>query len=91
VDTIGLVNIFLEAFRRLPRVAVHLAVPPPNVPLKRIMKDFAFIIHVLNGDIERVVAGPSDDDDSCNGGIDSGDDGGHDGSGSDSDDGLLWR
>jgi hypothetical protein len=57
------------------------------------MKDFAFKIHDLAGDLERVVVGPDDDGDGNDGGFDSGDYGSLDvsGSDSDSDGGLLWR
>jgi hypothetical protein len=91
VDTMWLVNMFLEAFRRLRRVVVHLGVdvhlslPPPNDLLQRTVKDFAFKINVLSRGLERVVVGPDDDDDdSDDGGFDGGDDGSLDGSDSDS-------
>jgi hypothetical protein len=44
------------------------------------VKDFAFKIHILAGDLERVVVGPVD--------VNSGDNGGLNGSGSDSDGGA---
>jgi hypothetical protein len=49
------------------------------------MRDFAFKILDLAGDLERVVVGPHDDDDGDDGGLDGGNDGGLDSFGSDSD------
>ena len=74
------VNLFREAFVRLRRVAVHLRVPVPNDPLQRTVKDYAFKIHILAGDLERGVLAPVDDDGSL--------DGSGSGSGSDSDGGA---
>jgi hypothetical protein len=74
------VNLFCEAFNRLQWVAVHLGVPAPNDPLQRTVKDYAFKIHILAGDLERGVLAPVDDD--------GGDDGSLDSSDSDSDDGA---
>jgi hypothetical protein len=81
------VNLFHEAFVKLRKVAVHLGVPAISHPLQTTMKDYAFKINVLVGDLERGVLAPIDDD--------GGDDGGIDvsvsGSGSDSDGGAPPR
>jgi hypothetical protein len=77
---------FLEAFRRLRLVSVEVSLPRPNDPRQRTAKDFAFKIHDLAGDLERVVVSPHDhDDDSDNGGFVGDDYGSLDGSGSDYD------
>jgi hypothetical protein len=69
------VNLFHEAFVKLRKVAVHLGVPAPRDPLQMTVKDYAFKINVLVGDLERGVLAPVDDD--------GGDDGALDVSGSD--------
>jgi hypothetical protein len=76
------VNLFGEAFVKLQKVAVHLRVPAPRDPLQMTVKDYAFKINILVGDLERGVLAPVDDD--C------GDDGSLDvfGFGSDSDGGA---
>jgi hypothetical protein len=64
--------LFREAFNRLRRVAVHLGVPAPNDLLQRTVKDYAFKIHILAGDLERGVLAPVDDDDGDDGSFDGG-------------------
>jgi hypothetical protein len=71
------VNLFREAFNRLRQVVVHLGVPAPNDPLEMTVKDYAFKIHILAGNLERGVLAPVDNED--------GDDGSLDGYGSGSD------
>jgi hypothetical protein len=73
------VNLFCDAFVKLRKVAIHLRVPVPNYPLQRTVKDYAFKINILVGDLQRGVLTPVDND--------GGDDGSLDGSGSDSDGG----
>jgi hypothetical protein len=75
--------LFHEAFVKLRKVVVHLGVSAPSHPLKMIVKDYAFKINVLVGDLERGVLAPVDDDGDDDGNLDvSGS-----GSGSDSDSG----
>jgi hypothetical protein len=71
--------LFHEAFVKLRKVAVHLRVPTPSHPLQMTVKDYAFKINVLVGDLERGVLAPVDDDSGDNGDLDVS------GSGSDSD------
>jgi hypothetical protein len=80
--------LFREAFNKLRRVTVHLAVPRPNDPLHRPVRDYTFKIHILAGDLERGVLDPVDDDGGDDGVFDGGDDGGLDDSGSDFDGGA---
>jgi hypothetical protein len=51
-------NLFHEAFMKLRKVAVHLGVPAPSHPLQMTVKDYAFKINVLVGDLERGVLAP---------------------------------
>jgi hypothetical protein len=76
-----LVNLF-RAFVKLRKVVVHLGVPAPRDPLQMTMKDYAFKINVLVGDLERGVLAPVDDDNNDDGGLDVS------GSGSNSDGGA---
>jgi hypothetical protein len=46
-------NLFHEAFVKLRKVAVYLGVPPHSHPLQMTVKDYAFKINVLFGDLER--------------------------------------
>jgi hypothetical protein len=75
---------FHEAFMMLRKVVVHLGVPALRDPLQMTVKDYAFKINILVGDLERGVLAPVDDDDNNDGG----EDGGLGGSGSDSDGGA---
>jgi hypothetical protein len=76
--------LFHEAFVKLRKVVVYLGVPPHSHPLQMTVKDYAFKINVLFGDLERGVLAPVDDDGGDDGGLDvSGS-----GSGSDSDGGA---
>jgi hypothetical protein len=73
------VNLFHEAFVKLQKVAVHLEVPTPSHPRQMTMKNYAFKINVLVGDLERGLLAPVDDDGGDNGGLNvsgSGSDGG---------------
>jgi hypothetical protein len=81
------VNMFLQAFRRLRRVAVELGLPQPNDLLQRTMRDCTYKIHDLARDLEGVVIGPHDDndDDGDVGSFNGSDNGGLDGSSSGSD------
>jgi hypothetical protein len=63
-------NLFHEAFVKFRKVAVHLRVPTPSHPLQMTVKDYAFKIIVLVGDLERGVLAPVDDDDGDDGGLD---------------------
>jgi hypothetical protein len=72
--------LFHEAFMKLRKVAIHLGVPAPSHPLQMTVKDYAFKINVLVGDLERGVLAPVDDH--------GGDDGGLNVFGSDSDSGA---
>jgi hypothetical protein len=63
-------NLFHEAFVKLRKVAIHLGVPPPSHPLQMTMKDYAFKINVLVGDLERGVLTPVDDGGGDDGGLD---------------------
>jgi hypothetical protein len=74
--------LFHEAFVKLRKVAVHLGVQPPSHPLQTTVKDYAFKIYVLVGDLKRGVLAPVDDDDGDDGGLDIS------GSGSNSDGGA---
>jgi hypothetical protein len=78
------VNLFCEAFMKLRKVVVHLGVPAPRDLLQMTVKDYAFKINILVGNLERGVLAPVGDD----GNNDSGEDGSLDGSGSDSDGGA---
>jgi hypothetical protein len=74
-----LANLFHEAFVKLQKVAVHLEVPTPSHPWQMTMKNYAFKINVLVGDLERGLLAPVDDDGGDNGGLNvsgSGSDGG---------------
>jgi hypothetical protein len=53
-----LVNLFCDAFVKLRKVAVHLRVPVPNDPLQRTVKDYAFKIIILAGDLEKECSPP---------------------------------
>jgi hypothetical protein len=64
------VNLFHETFVKLRKVAVHLEVPTPRDPLQMTVKDYAFKINVLVGDLERGVLAPVDDDGDDDGGLD---------------------
>jgi hypothetical protein len=55
-----LVNLFCEAFVKLRKVAIHLRVPAPRDPLQMTVKDYAFKINILVGDLERGVLAPVD-------------------------------
>jgi hypothetical protein len=55
---------------KLQKVVVHLGVPPTSHPLQTTVKDYAFKISVLVGDLERGVLPPVDDDSSDGGGLD---------------------
>jgi hypothetical protein len=72
------VKLLHEAFVNLGKVVVHLGVEPPSHPLQTTVMDYTFMVNVLVGDLERGVLRPPVNDD-------SGDDGGLDVSGSDSD------
>jgi hypothetical protein len=63
-------KLFHEAFVKLQKVAIHLEVQPPSHPLQTTVKDYAFKINVLVGDLERGVFAPVDDADSDDGGLD---------------------
>jgi hypothetical protein len=63
-------NLFHEAFVKLRKVVVHLGVPTPSHPLQMTVKDYAFKINVLVGDLERGVLAPVDDDRGDDGGLD---------------------
>jgi hypothetical protein len=78
--------LFHEAFVKLGKVAVHLGVQPPSHPLQTIVKDYAFKINVLVGDLKRAVLAPIDDDSGDDGGLDVS--GSSSSSGSDSDGGA---
>jgi hypothetical protein len=73
-------NLFRDAFVKLPKVVVHLGVPVPNDLLQGTVKDYAFKINILVVDLESGVIAHVDDDDD--------DDGSLDGSDSDSDGGA---
>jgi hypothetical protein len=45
--------LFHEAFVKLRKVAIHLGVPALSHPLQMTVKDYAFKINVLVGDLER--------------------------------------
>jgi hypothetical protein len=45
-------------FHDLGKVAVHLGVQPPSHPLQTIVRDYAFKINVLVGELERGVLPP---------------------------------
>jgi hypothetical protein len=79
-------NLFHEAFVKLRKVAIHLMVPAPSHPLQMTMKDYAFKVNVLVGDLERGVLAPVDNDGSDDGGLDVS--GSGSGSDSDSDSGV---
>jgi hypothetical protein len=49
------VNLFRDAFVKLQKVTVHLGVPAPRDPLQMTVKDYAFEINILVGDLERGV------------------------------------
>jgi hypothetical protein len=51
--------LFHKAFVKLRKVAVHLGVPAPSHPLQMTVKDYAFKVNVLVGDLERGVLAPS--------------------------------
>jgi hypothetical protein len=51
-------NLFHKAFVKLRKVAIHLGVLAPSHPLQMIVKDYAFKINVLVGDLERGVLTP---------------------------------
>jgi hypothetical protein len=74
--------LFHEAFVKLRKVEIHLGFSAPSHPLQATVKDYAFKINVLVGDLERGVLAPVDDDGGDNGGLDVS------GSGSDSDGGA---
>jgi hypothetical protein len=74
------VSLFSDAFVKLRKVVVHLGVPGPNDPMQRTVKDYAFKINILAGDLWRGVLAPAGDDS----GDDSSFDGSGTGSGSDS-------
>jgi hypothetical protein len=78
-------NVFHEAFMKLRKVAIHLGVPAPRDPLQMTVKDYAFKINILVGDLERGVLAPVDEDGGDNGGLDVSI------FGSDSDGGVLRR
>jgi hypothetical protein len=80
------VSWFSEAFVKLRNVVVHLGVPEPHDSLQRTVKDYAFKINILAGDLERGVLAPVDDDGSDDGSLDCSSPGS--GSGSDSDSGV---
>jgi hypothetical protein len=69
-DTSWSAKLFHEAFVKLRKVSVHLGVQPPSHPLQTTVKDYAFKINVLVGDLERGVLAPVDDNDSDDGGLD---------------------
>jgi hypothetical protein len=46
-------KLFHDAFMKLQKVVVHLGVPPTSHPLQTTVKDYAFKISVLVGDLER--------------------------------------
>jgi hypothetical protein len=71
--------LFHEAFVKLQKVAIHLGILAPSHLLPTTVKDYAFKINVLVGDLERGVLAPIDDDDDDDGSLDIS------GSGSDSD------
>jgi hypothetical protein len=62
--------LFHEAFVMLRKVVVHLGVPAISDLLQTTMKDYAFKINVLVGDLERGVLAPVDDDGGDDGGLD---------------------
>jgi hypothetical protein len=64
------VNLFREAFVKLRKVVVHLGVPAPKDLLQMTVKDYAFKINVLVGDLESGVLAPVDDDSGDDGGLD---------------------
>jgi hypothetical protein len=78
------VNLFRDAFVKLQKVTVHLGVPAPRDPLQMTVKDYAFKINILVGDLERGVLAPVDDDNTDDDGLD----GSGSVSGSDSDGGA---
>jgi hypothetical protein len=63
-------KLFHEPFVKLRKVVVHLRVQPPNHPLQTTVKDYAFRINVLVGDLERGVLAPVDDDNDNDGSLD---------------------
>jgi hypothetical protein len=69
-DASWLVKLFHEAFVKLQKVAVHLGVQPPSHLLQTTVKDYAFKINVLVGDLERGMLAPVDDDGGDDGGLD---------------------
>jgi hypothetical protein len=80
--------LFSDAFVKLWKVAIHLGVLGPNDPLQRTVKDYAFKINILAGDLERGVLAPVDDDDSNDGSLDGSGTGSSSASDSDSDGGA---
>jgi hypothetical protein len=52
------VNLFRDAVMKLRKVAIHLGVPVPTDPLLMIVKDYAFKINILVGDLKRGVLAP---------------------------------
>jgi hypothetical protein len=80
------VKLFHESFVKLQKVAVHLRVQPPSHPLQTTVKDYAFKINVLVGDLKRGVLTPVNDDGGDDGGLDVS--GSSSGSDSDSDGGA---
>jgi hypothetical protein len=63
-------KLFHKAFMKLRKVAVHLGVQPPSHPLQTTVKDYAFKINVLVGDLERGVLAPVNDYGGDDGGLD---------------------
>jgi hypothetical protein len=61
------VNLFCKAFVKLRKVVVHLWVLAPRDSLQMTVKDYAFKINILVGDLERGVLAPVDDDGGDNG------------------------
>jgi hypothetical protein len=54
-----LVNLFRDAFVKLRKVAIHPGVPTPSDPLQMTVKDHAFKINIMVGDLERGVLASS--------------------------------
>jgi hypothetical protein len=69
-DASWLEKLFHEGFVKLQKVAVHLRVQPPSHPLQTTMKDYAFKINVLVGDLEGGLFAPVDDNGGDDGGLD---------------------